>query len=46
LYGNKQILKFSAKFREEIKKLEEKGYYPAKVSIRHIVYWKSKEYAI
>ncbi|MCL1813493.1 MAG: RecQ family ATP-dependent DNA helicase [Treponema sp.] len=38
-----QVLKFSSKFRDKIEKLKEKGYFPAKATIRHIVFWQDKE---
>ena len=42
LSKDKQILKFSAKFLEDLKKLREKGYTPTKAYIRYIVYWRDK----
>ena len=39
----KQILKFSSKFLALMNLLKEKGYSPAKATIRHIVFWRDKD---
>jgi ATP-dependent DNA helicase RecQ len=41
--GDKQILKFSAKFRAQIGELKEKGYDPVKAYVRHIVFWQGND---
>jgi ATP-dependent DNA helicase RecQ len=41
--GDTQVLKFSSKFRNQINALREKGYFPVKAIIRHIVFWQDKE---
>ena len=41
--GDKQIVKFSAKFLEQAKELKAKGYAPVRASVRHIVFWQGKE---
>jgi ATP-dependent DNA helicase RecQ len=41
--GDKQIIKFSSKFCNQINELKEKGYSPAKAIIRHIVFWQDKD---
>ena len=41
--GNKQVLKFSAKFLAHVKALGEKGYSPVRAIIRHVVFWKGKD---
>jgi len=38
-----QVVKFSSKFCEQINVLKEKGYSPAKASVRHIVFWQEKD---
>lgn len=42
-WGEKQIIRFSNKFSEQIDTLKAKGYIPQKASIRHIVFWRGKE---
>jgi ATP-dependent DNA helicase RecQ len=41
--GNKQVLKFSSKFCNQINELKEKGYSPARAIVRHIVFWQGKD---
>jgi len=41
--GNKQVLKFSAKFAAKIGELGAKGYSPSKAVVRHIVFWPDKD---
>jgi ATP-dependent DNA helicase RecQ len=41
--GNTQVLKFSSKFCEQIKKLIANGYFPTKAVVRHIVFWQDKD---
>ena len=38
-----QVLKFSSKFREQMNELKEKGYSPARATVRHIVFWQDKD---
>ena len=40
--GDTLIVKFSAKFNEQIEGLKARGYIPAKAFIRHIVFWQGK----
>lgn len=40
---DKQVLRFSASFREQIDILKAKGYTPTKATVRHVVFWKGKE---
>jgi ATP-dependent DNA helicase RecQ len=42
-WGDTQVLKFSSKFRNQIKTLREKGYFPVKAIIRHVVFWQDKD---
>jgi ATP-dependent DNA helicase RecQ len=41
--GNKQVLKFSTKFRIKIEALRAKGHFPTNAVIRHIVFWQDKD---
>ncbi|MCL2496615.1 MAG: ATP-dependent helicase, partial [Clostridiales bacterium] len=41
--GDRQVLKFSAKFSGQIAALKAKGYYPAKAIVRHVLFWQGKE---
>jgi len=41
--GKTQVVKFSSKFREQIKELLKKGYSPARAIVRHIVFWQGKD---
>jgi ATP-dependent DNA helicase RecQ len=41
--GNTQVLRFSKKFCAQIQELGEKGYFPARAVIRHIVFWQGEE---
>ena len=41
--GEKQVLKFSAKFRDQMNELKTKGYSPTKAIVRHIVFWQNKD---
>jgi ATP-dependent DNA helicase RecQ len=41
--GDKQVLKFSNKFLDQMKPLKTKGYYPQKAIVRHIVFWQDKD---
>jgi len=41
--GKTQVIKFSSRFCEQINMLKEKGYSPAKASVRHIVFWQEKD---
>ena len=41
--GDKQVLKYSAKFRAQIAQLGEKGYAPIRASVRHVVFWQGKD---
>jgi hypothetical protein len=38
-----QVLKFSSKFCGQINALKEKGYFPAKATVRHNVFWQDKD---
>jgi ATP-dependent DNA helicase RecQ len=42
-FGDKQVLKFSTKFCEQIESLKSKGYSPVKTIIRHLVFWQGKD---
>jgi ATP-dependent DNA helicase RecQ len=42
-WDGKQIIKFSAKFCEQIGALKAKGYVPTKATVRHIVFWQGKD---
>ena len=42
MWEGREIIKFSAKFMEEVKKLRIDGYKLVKAHVRHIVYWKGK----
>ena len=41
--GDNLILKFSAKFRAQIKELQEKGYALVRAEVRHVVFWQGKD---
>jgi len=40
---NTQVVKLSANFSKQVNELKEKGYFPVKASVRHIVFWKEKD---
>jgi len=42
-YKDKQVLKFSTNFCEQLNNLKAKGYSPARAIVRHIVFWQGKD---
>lgn len=40
--GDKQVIRFSAKFLEQMEALKAKGYAPSKAYVRHVVFWQDK----
>jgi ATP-dependent DNA helicase RecQ len=43
LLGERQVLKFSSKFRNRINELREEGYSPTRAIVRYIVFWHDKD---
>jgi ATP-dependent DNA helicase RecQ len=41
--GERQVLKFSGKFRGELESLKGKGYSPSKATVRHVLFWRDKD---
>jgi ATP-dependent DNA helicase RecQ len=41
--GDTEVLKFSSKFCNQINDLKKKGYFPSKVTVRHVVFWQGKD---